>query len=84
MTEEPELAPEVKERIEERANRLEAYRRGEYELDDNEGFYCPECGWRGLIAPMAEDWSAKNAVECAECGSTEVDTGGIQDEKENS
>ena len=60
--------------------RIEAYRNGEYELSEGEGFECVECGWTGLTAPMAEeskrDLEAEQIVKCPECDSTDIATGG--------
>lgn len=52
-------------------DRIEAYEEGEYELDDDEGFECTNCGWRGLSAPMADEekMDLENEVflQCPEC-----------------
>lgn len=54
--------------------RSKAYENGDYELRENEGFECLDCGWRDLSAPMVDDpkISENNTtwVECRECGST--------------
>lgn len=49
-----------------------AWRNGEYTLPEDEGFYCDQCEWRGLSAPMADD-ADRNVEEgvlchCPECG----------------
>lgn len=51
--------------------RQEAYLDGEYELDEEEGFHCEECGWCSLTAPMndrASDGIDTALVECGNCG----------------
>lgn len=52
--------------------RQNAYTDGVYELDDWEGFHCTECGWRGLSAPMNDDWGIGEdddltVTQCPEC-----------------
>lgn len=47
----PRLRPRVRQEIAAQKRRMEAYRNGDYELADDEGFTCPDCGWKGLSAP---------------------------------
>lgn len=59
--------------------RHRAFEEGVYQLDDNEGFYCLDCGWHCLTAPMIgiDDGEFKNGeiVKCRECDSREVKCG---------
>lgn len=57
--------------------RMRAYKEGVYELSEDEGFRCNECGWQGLSAPMAdeEDRDMENGVllKCPECGTPDIE-----------
>lgn len=85
-TDEPErLRSEVEAQIALQMARGDAYRDGAYELDDWEGFHCTECGWRGLSAPMADDWGTDDdgdllVTQCPECGEPSPS---ISDERTN-
>lgn len=63
-------------------NRIEAFEDGEYELDDEEGFECESCGWRGLSAPMADekhrDIENNLLLECPECGEPNPSSGDLK------
>lgn len=62
--------------------KIEAFNEGEYELDDDEGFWCEECGWRGMMAPMIGGRkSGDPIVECPECEEPSPQTGGYNDDK---
>lgn len=64
--------------------RFNAYKRGYYELRDNEGFQCLDCGWRDLSAPMVNDPTisedGNTLVECRECGSTSLNEERLSDQ----
>lgn len=49
--------------------RMEAFESGDYELDEDEGYHCLNCGWRGLSAPLSED--EYRIVDCPECENAE-------------
>lgn len=48
------LSTEVVDRLEAQKKRQQLFDEGVYELSENEGFYCRDCDWRGLTAPMSE------------------------------
>ena len=60
--------------LEEKRRRL--YDKGEYTLSDTEGFFCEECDWRGLNAPVNYSGTVSERVKgdkplvlCPECES---------------
>lgn len=63
-------------------NRIEAFKNGEYDLDDEEGFSCESCGWRGLSAPLADekhrDIEKNVLVECPRCGEPNPSSGDLK------
>lgn len=65
----PTTRPPLRNQIIAQKRRLRAFHEGVYELSDDEGFYCDHCGWRGLTAPMADDWADRDEdLECPDCG----------------
>lgn len=54
--------------------RREAFENGDYKLSEDEGFFCENCNWRGLTAPMSDyspeeiAYEDKPACKCPLCG----------------
>lgn len=69
--ESPRLAPDVYRGIIAQKRRHKAYEAGVYELSDDEGFRCADCGWQGLSAPAnldADIEAGEPITVCPECG----------------
>lgn len=66
MVDETTLDPDIEAQLIAQKRRIRAYEEGVYELDDDEGFYCEDCDWRGLFATF--DLESETAVVCKECG----------------
>ena len=69
-----EIKPKIRRRLQAQKKRQQLYDEGRYELSENEGFFCDDCDWRGLHAPMS-DYNAYEVVnedqplcKCPECG----------------
>lgn len=71
-----ELSEPMRSFITAQQRRMDAFENGEYELDDDEGFKCQNCGWRGLTAPanFKDNWEAgDDFVKCPDCDETTVE-----------
>lgn len=64
---------DFKEQISLQTERQQKFSVGEYYLDDDEGYFCENCGWRGLTGSIPDDWDADTLIECPECGSDSPD-----------
>lgn len=69
-----DLSEEVESSISAEQKRQRMYDSGEYELSETEGFFCEECDWRGLSAPMNHSGTIKERLDgdlslvlCPEC-----------------
>jgi hypothetical protein len=72
----PELSDEHEHKLDLQLARQEAYRDGEYELDEDEGFNCDQCGWRALSAPANDGWADADVplTKCGRCGEPDPST----------
>lgn len=58
---------DVHRRIRAQKRRQVALDHGYYELDDDEGFVCPDCGWQSLTAGL--DFESEDLLSvCDDCG----------------
>lgn len=59
--------------------RHRAFEEGVYQLNKDEGFYCLDCGWKGLTAPMVDiddvEFNEDEFVKCRKCDSKNVKCG---------
>lgn len=61
------LSYSVVRRVRAQKRRQVALDAGHYELDEDEGFVCPECGWQSLTAEL--DIESEDVLSvCDECG----------------
>lgn len=66
---------DIFDRMKLQTSRLSAYRNGDYELDEWEGFVCPDCGNRELTAEMSDDYDDIMSTICSECESVTETSG---------
>jgi hypothetical protein len=76
-----QFGPEQEVRLAVQQLRLLAFDHDCYELDEDEGFRCPDCDWRGLSAPMSDKLldDTDICVKCPRCNQDGLDNGGDVD-----
>lgn len=60
-----QLSEETRNRLIAQRRRQRVYEEGVYELSEDEGFTCVDCGWKGLFAPA--DHEDDFRTYCPEC-----------------
>lgn len=61
---------DIFDRVKLQTSRLSAYKNGDYELDEWEGFTCPNCGNRELTAGLSDESDDIMDSVCSKCGAT--------------
>lgn len=57
-------------------DKVDAWNNDNYEIDDDEGYHCPDCGWKGFFAELVTDLDEDSIVKCYNCGSTDLENYG--------